>query len=206
MTPRVTVYSDYICPFCFIGKALGDRLERQFGIEAEWKGFEIHPEIPQEGCDLQSLGFSEDRVAATYSRITELADEVGVRLEPSPRISNSRLALEVAEFAKDKGRFPEYHDAVFQAYWQEGRDIGNREELYSIAAGAGLDTEELEAYLKNGHAETKLNEHLREAVKYGIDGVPTFIIGRRMIVGAQPYEVLEKAFKEELSGDASGSE
>ncbi|MEE8470988.1 MAG: DsbA family protein [Dehalococcoidia bacterium] len=126
MLPEVVVYSDYICPFCFIGKALVDRLEKRFGIEAEWKGFEIHPEIPASGCDFKSLGFSEGRAAAMLSRIRELADEVGLRFEPPALMSNSRLALEIAEFAKEKERFKEYHQAIFEAYWQQGKDIGSR--------------------------------------------------------------------------------
>jgi predicted DsbA family dithiol-disulfide isomerase len=198
MEPKIVVYSDYVCPFCFIGKSLADRLEKQFGIEAVWKGFEIHPEIPPGGCDLKSLGFSDGRAAAMFSRIAQLADEAGLRLEPQARISNTHLALQVAEFAKERGRFREYHKAVFEAYWQRGKDIGDRTQLFSIAAKAGLDLKELEAYLKSGKADVKLEQYLREVHRYGIDGVPTFFIGNKMVVGAQPYEVLEAAVKEEL--------
>ena len=198
MDPKIVVYSDYVCPFCFIGKSLEDRLEKQFGIEAEWKGFEIHPEIPPEGCDFKSLGFGEGTAAAMFSRIAQLADKAGLCLEPQARISNTHLALQVAEFAKEKGRFKEYHQAVFEAYWQRGKDIGDRKQLFSIAAKAGLDLKEVEAYLKSGKADVKLGQYLREVRQYGIDGVPTFLIGNKMVVGAQPYEVLEAVVKEEL--------
>jgi predicted DsbA family dithiol-disulfide isomerase len=198
MELKIVVYSDYVCPFCFIGKSLADRLERQFGIETEWKGFEIHPEIPPVGCDLKSLGFGDGPAAAMFSRIAQLADEAGLRLEPQARVSNTHLALQVAEFAKGKGRFKEYHQAVFEAYWQLGKDIGDRKQLFSIAAKAGLDLKELEAYLKSGKADVKLEQYLREVRQYGIGGVPTFLIGNKMVVGAQPYEVLEAVVKEEL--------
>jgi predicted DsbA family dithiol-disulfide isomerase len=196
--PKVTVYSDYICPFCFIGKRLADRLEERFGIETEWKAFEIHPEIPRGGCDFESLGFSGGMADALLSRVMGLADEVGVRIVPPARIPNSRLALEVAEFAKEGARFREYHEAVFRAYWQEGTDIGDREQLFAIAGGAGLDPADLESYLRSGQADAKLSESLGEVLRLGIDGVPTFIIGTRKVVGAQPFEVLERAFEEEL--------
>ncbi len=195
--PGVTVYSDYICPFCFIGKRLADRLEARFGIEAEWKGFEIHPEIPRGGCDYESLGFSGGMADALLSRIMSLAGEVGLRIVPPARIPNSRLALEVAEFAKKTGRFRDYHEAVFRAYWQDGVDIGDRERLFSIAAAAGLDGAELEAYLNSGRAADRLNGYLREVLERGIEGVPTFVIGDRKVVGAQPFEVLESVFEEE---------
>jgi len=196
-SPRVTVYSDYICPFCYIGKRLADRLEARFGIEAEWKGFEIHPEIPRGGCDYESLGFSGGVTDALLSRITGLAGEVGLDIAPSSRIPNSHLALEVAEFAKESGRFRDYHEAVFRAYWQEGVDIGDREQLFAIAAAAGLDRAELEAYLGSGCAAARLNGYLREAHQQGIAAVPTFVIGDRKVVGAQPFEVLESVFEEE---------
>jgi predicted DsbA family dithiol-disulfide isomerase len=135
---------------------------------------------------------------ALLSRVMGLADEVGLRIVPPTRIPNSRLALEVAEFAKEKRRFREYHEAVFRAYWQKGVDIGDRERLFGLAVGAGLDTGDLESYLRSGRAEAKLNEYLREVLRQGIDGVPTFVIGDRKVVGAQPFDVLERAFEEEL--------
>lgn len=200
MPPKVTVYSDYICPFCLIGKSRVDRLEEQFGVEVEWKGFEIHPETPPEGRDRKSFGYSEDQMAAMSSHIEEMCAEEGLEVAPRTRSSNSKLAMQIGEFAKEKGRFKEYHDAVFRTYWQEGKDIGQRELLLAVAAEAGLDVGELEAYLEGDGADEKLAEHLREVMQYGIDGVPTFIIGNKMVVGAQPYEVLEKVLKGELSG------
>jgi predicted DsbA family dithiol-disulfide isomerase len=202
VVPRVTVYSDYICPFCFIGKQRVDRLESKFGIDVEWKGFEIHPETPTGGGDLASIGFDEDRAAAIYSRVQELSEDSSLKLNRPSRISNSRLALQIAEFAKEKGRAREYHEAVFRAYWQEGKDIGDRELLFSLAAQVGLGPEELDAYLKSGQAAAEMSRHLQEAREYGIDGVPTFVIGSKMVVGAQPYEVLERVFLEELSHDS----
>ena len=201
MAPKVIVYSDYICPFCFIGKERVDRLEREFGVDVEWKGFEIHPEIPPDGSDLASLGFDEATAAAIHSQVRELSEEAGLKLNPSTRISNSRLALQIAEFAKEKGKFREYHEAVFRGYWQEGKDIGHREQLFTLAAQADLDLEELEFYLESGKAADKLNQHLQEVREYGIDGVPTFIIGNKMVVGAQPYKVLEEILSKELSSE-----
>ncbi len=196
MIPKVTVYSDYICPFCLIGKERVDRLEREFEIDVEWKGFEIHPETPPDGSDLAPLGFDEATVTVILSRVLELSDEAGLKLNPLARISNSRLALQIAEFAKETGKFKEYHEAVFRAYWQEGKDIGHREQLFSLAVQVGLDIADLESYLESGKAADKLSQYLREVRDYGISGVPTFIIGNKMVVGAQPYEVLEKVLRE----------
>ena len=201
MALKVIVYSDYICPFCFIGKERADRLEKEFGVDVEWKGFEIHPEIPPDGSDLASLGFDEATTAAIHSQVKKLSEEAGLKLNPLTRISNSRLALQIAEFAKEKGKFKEYHEAVFRGYWQEGKDIGNREQLFSLVTQAGLDLKELESYLESDNAADKLDQHLQEVREYGISGVPTFIIGNKMVVGAQPYKVLEEVLSEELAND-----
>ena len=202
MALKVIVYSDYICPFCFIGKERVDRLEEKFEIDVKWKGFEIHPETPAGGSDLASLGFDEAYVTAMLSRVLELSDEAGLKVNLPSRISNSRLALQVAEFAKENGKFKEYHEAVFRAYWQEGKDIGHNEQLFSLAVQVGLDIEELESYLESGKAADQLSHHLQEVRDYGISGVPTFVIGNKIVVGAHPYEVLEKVFIEELSNNS----
>lgn len=204
MAPKVIVYSDYICPFCFIGKERVDRLERELGVDVEWKGFEIHPEIPVGSSDLASLGFDEATAAAIHSQVQKLSEEAGLKLNPSTRLSNSRLALQVAEFAKEKGKFKEYHEAVFRAYWQKGEDIGSREQLFPLVVQAGLDLNELESYLESGKGADKLKQHLQEVREYGINGVPTFVIGNKMVVGAQPYQVLEKVLNEEFPGDNRG--
>ncbi len=198
MSRKVIIYGDYICPFCYIGQKRVDQLEEQFGIEVEWKGLEIHPETPLEGVDLKSLGFDKSRAAAIHSQVQKLSEEAGLKLNLRSWISNSRLALQIGEFAKEKGKFKEYHEGVFKAYWQESKDIGHREQLFSVSVQAGLDSRELETYLESGKAAGKLNQHLQEILQYGIDGLPAFIIGNKMVVGAHPYEVLEKMVKQEL--------
>ncbi|MCH7521294.1 MAG: DsbA family protein, partial [Candidatus Marinimicrobia bacterium] len=165
-----------------------------------WKGFEIHPETPPDGSDLASLGFDEATAGAIHSHVRKLSEEAGLKLNLPSRISNSRLALQIAEFAKEKGKFKEYHEAVFRAYWQEAKDIGDREQLFSLAAEVGLDLEELEAYLESGKAADRLNQHLQEVRENGISGVPTFVIGDKMVVGAQPYEQIRSVVKDVLTG------
>jgi predicted DsbA family dithiol-disulfide isomerase len=195
--PKVTVYSDYICPFCYIGKNRVERLEEEFDVDVEWKGFEIHPETPEEGRTIEEMGFNKEYIEMARTNVNRLANQDGLEIKLPPRVSNSRLALEISEYAKQKGKFKEFYDAVFNAYWKEGRDIGSKEYLFQIAEESGLKTKELKTYLEEGRGHKKLNEHLSEVRSLGITGVPTFIVGDKMIVGAQPYEVLKKAALEE---------
>jgi predicted DsbA family dithiol-disulfide isomerase len=193
MKPKVTVYSDYICPFCYIGKERVDRLQQDFDLEIEWKGFEIHPETPPEGRAIEELGMDKEVLEFLKGSVERLAKEANLELKLPPMVSNSRMALEIAEYAKESDKFDEYHREVFNAYWLEGKDIGNFDVLTDIVKKAGLDLEDMNSYLKSGKAAEAIAGHLREIRALGISGVPTFLIGDQLVVGAQPYEVIKKA-------------
>ncbi len=91
--------------------------------------------------------------------------------------------------------FDAYHALVFEKYWIEDKDIGNLNVLLDFATSIGLDRDELHAYLKSDEPAKILHKHFAEARKLGITGVPTFIIGRTIISGAQPYAVFTKALE-----------
>lgn len=206
MKPKITVYSDYICPFCFIGKERVDKLEEEFKVDVEWRGFEIHPETPREGRTIEDLNMDKGYIEMMRDNVMKLAKEAKLNIKFPSKLSNSRLALEISEYAKEKGKFREFHSAIFDACWREGRDIGNMEFLFKTAKKVGLDVGELKRYLKDGRAKKKLSEYLDEIKRYMITGVPTFIIGDKVVVGAQPYKVLKKAMEEEFAKEAGENE
>jgi predicted DsbA family dithiol-disulfide isomerase len=120
-----------------------------------------------------------------------MASEVGLPMADRDWVSNSRPALEAAEFARDAGKFDPFHRGVFSAYHAEGKDIGKREVLREIAITAGLDADEMIAALDDGRYRERVQEDVDLSREIGLSGVPAFIIGDRAIVGAQPYEVFE---------------
>ncbi len=193
MKKKVIVYSDYICPFCYIGKNRIDRIKKEFGVEVEWRGLEIHPETPKEGQTLEDMGVNPHYVEMVREHVKRLAKEENLDLKPHTRISNSKMALQLAEFAKENEKFDEYHDEVFKAYWMDVRDIGNPDILFDIIQKIGLDPNEARNFLEGGKAAQKMGEFLSEAKALGIDGVPTFLIGSKIVEGAQPYEVIKRA-------------
>lgn len=120
-----------------------------------------------------------------------MAAEAGLTMTDRNWISNSRPALEAAEYAREQGRFEPFHRAVFDAYFAEGRDIGKHDVLREIATSVGLDADGMIDALNDGRYVDRVDEDLEISRQIGLTGVPAFIIGNRAIVGAQPYEVFE---------------
>lgn len=134
-----------------------------------------------------------------YERLKASGAPYGLKFAESqnPVLSNSRLALEASEFARDAGHFHEFHEKMFEAYFGEGQNIGNRDVIADIAAACGLDTEELGRALDEGRYRDRLEEGLAEGHRYGVSGTPTFIINDKYkVVGAQPLEVMRRALAE----------
>ncbi len=140
MATRITLYSDFVCPFCFVTEASSlVRLEREYDVELDWRGFELHPDTPPGGVTLADyFGAARARAMARY--IEEFAASFGVfGLAPHERIPNTRKALAVAEWARTKGRLHPLRRAVMNAYWLGGRDIEDDGVLAACASEAGLD-------------------------------------------------------------------
>ena len=190
---KIVVFSDYICPFCYIGYYRVEQLKDKFNLKVEWRPFEIHPETPKKGAKLSNLPFPKEYLEMMKANIEKLAKDVGITFRFTDNLPNSRLALFFSEFARKKGRFDEFHKKVFDAYWKDGQDIGNQDFLISIAESIGFVGDEILEYIEGGEPFEELKNSLKELRKYGINGVPTFIIGDKIVIGAQPYEVFEQA-------------
>jgi predicted DsbA family dithiol-disulfide isomerase len=185
---RVTVVSDYICPWCYLGLARIERLQREFDIEVEWRPSELHPEIPEGGRDLS-------RSVAYYNRLLPVFVEAGLPFQPPVRVPNSRLALESAEFARERDAFESYHRALFDAYFAQGRDIGDIETLVEIAAASGLDARSLREAVASHAYSARVDELTDGTRALGVASTPTFVFecGERRFAqpGAQDYAVFE---------------
>ena len=168
-------------------------MQREFEIEVEWRPYELHPEIPSEGID-RSAGDSGRR-AASHEHLRALAEEAGLTFRPSTRVPNSHRSLEAAEFAREQGAFAPYHRALFEAYFGQGRDIGDVEVLAELGAASGLDPAALRDALASRRYASLVDERTEEARGWDVTGTPTVIFEngeRRLpIVGAQEYALFE---------------
>jgi predicted DsbA family dithiol-disulfide isomerase len=115
-----------------------------------------------------------------------------------PIVPNTRLALRLTELAREQGLHEQFHERLMDAYWSEATDIGAADELRRLAAEVGLDTNGVERVLADSSAYLDVVEaSTRQAQSIGINAIPAFLLDRRLIVlGAQPFEVFERAFAE----------
>ena len=159
----------------------------------EWRPYELHPEIPSEGIDRS--GGASARRAGYYDQLRALAEDAGLTFRPGTRVPNSHRSLEAAEFAREQGAFAPYHRALFEAYFGQGRDIGDVEVLAELGAASGLDPDALREALVSRRYASLVDERTEEARGWDVTGTPAFIFEngeRRLpIVGAQEYALFE---------------
>lgn len=193
------IFSDPICPWCYIGKvrlerALESRPNHQFDIR--WHPFQLNPDMPPEGMDRQdylTLKFGDEKsVMAAYAPVIEAAEATGLTLDlPAiTRTPNTLNAHRLFHWAGLEGRQHAMVSALFRAYFQEGRDIGDSVTLLDLARTAGLDMALIERLLNTDADCAEIAKADRAARARGIQGVPFFIIDNSYAVsGAQPSEV-----------------
>ncbi len=202
---KIEVWSDVVCPFCYVGKR---RLEAALGafahrddVEVVWRSFELAPDAPAETGEpidamlARKYGMDLAEARAANVRVTAMAAEVGLefRLDRA-RSGNTFDAHRVLHFAAERGLGGEAKERLLRAYFCEGRAIGVRDELVALGVELGLDDRELSVALAgDDHAEA-VRADRREARELGVEGVPFFVIDRRYAVsGAQPDAVFAEA-------------
>jgi predicted DsbA family dithiol-disulfide isomerase len=168
-----------------------EKLRAEYDLSVRWIAFPLHPETPPEGRLLEDL-FRARRadMEETMARLKRVARELGLPLGERKRTYNSRLAQELGKWAESKGRGDLFHDAVFRAYFVEGRNIGDPEELVDLAAKAGLSSEEAGKVLRARTFRETVDADWERSRAMDISAVPTFVAGGEQLVGAQHYEVL----------------
>lgn len=199
---QIEVVFDLVCPWCFLGtRRLRRALRARPDLAADilWRPFLLNPDIPPGGLPRQEYVMrkfgGEDRARRLHATITELGRSEGVnfRFDRIRRVPPSLDAHRVVRLASRQGLGDAAVDALFEAYFCEGEDIGNHDVLAAIAGTFGMDASTVQRQLAGTQEAEAVHADNLRAHRLGINGVPCFVVqGRHAIAGAQEPEVLER--------------
>jgi predicted DsbA family dithiol-disulfide isomerase len=199
-TVHLDVFSDYTCPWCYVGWARLEsalrRVPEATDVEVRWRPYEIHAEVPTEGMPVEELPYSREQWAQMQEALRRSAAEEGLEVGRRPKVSNTHRALMAGEYARveESERFPGFHEALFKGYFAEGRDLGDPDVVEDIARSSGLDVGRMANVLNAGDYEAAITETTDTARRLGVTATPTFVFDKRFVaVGAQSSEVLLQA-------------
>ena len=209
---KIEIWSDYACPFCYIGEK---RLEKAIAevssdnIDIEFKSFELDPtasnEVVSDTVDRFAIkyGMSKEDAAHRIEQISMMGRREGIDFKySSTRYTNTFDSLRLTKLAQERGH-NEIITKLFDAYFTKNLELSNHGVLKKIAIECGLDENEVDEFLKGDKYAADVRNDEREAAMLGIHGVPYFVIGGKYgLSGAQPVEVLKQAINEALTDEA----
>ena len=197
---RLTVYSDYVCPFCYLGHRSLERYResREEALAVDWHPFDLRSgkRGPDGGIDRSADdGKDDDYYEQARENVRRLQEQYDVEMSLDLATGVDSLNAQLASFYVNEEypeRWPAFDEAVFDALWQDERDIGDPAVLADLAEETGLDGEEIRAATEDEDLRRRLNEQFREAQRQGVTGVPTFAYDGYAARGAVPPEHLER--------------
>jgi predicted DsbA family dithiol-disulfide isomerase len=211
MKMKVEIWSDVMCPFCYIGKRKFEKALEQFDqhdqVEVVWKSFQLNPQLTtQPGKSLnqylsETKGWSLEQAEQMNERVTQMAREEGLdyHLEKAV-VANSFDAHRLVQFAKQSGKGDAAEEALFRAYFTEGKNTADHAVLSALGESIGLDKNEVEQVLNSERFSQEVKTDIAESAQLGIRGVPFFVIDRKYgISGAQPSQVFADALRQSFS-------
>lgn len=209
---KVEIWSDVMCPFCYIGKRKFEKALEQFPererIEIEWKSFQLNPDMKTEpGRSINDYlsevkGWEPSYAEEVSNHVTKIASEVGLEYNMDQAVvANSFDAHRFVQYAKTKGKGDDAEEQLFKAYFTDGKNTADHETLLDLGRAIGLDDVELSKVLEGNQFADHVRKDIYEAQQVGARGVPFFVLDRKYAVsGAQQPETflgaLEKSFAE----------
>lgn len=209
---KVEIWSDVMCPFCYIGKkkfetALAEFQSREM-VDVEWKSFQLMPDLKTTGTKnlhkflMEQKGMSIGDAKRLNAHVEQMAKQAGVYFDFENAIpANTFNAHRLLHFAKKQGKQSEAEEVLFRAYLVEGKNIDDKETLVQLGMTIGLDAAPLKSALTDDSFTNDVHKDIQEAGQLGVRGVPYFVFDRKYAIsGAQDNQVflqtLEKSFTE----------
>lgn len=210
---KIEIWSDVMCPFCYIGKRRFEsalaKFEHKHEVQIVWKSFQLNPQMktdPQKNINqylAEIKGWTLDQAESMNDRVTQMAAAEGLHYDLDKAIvANSFDAHRLIQLAKTHNKGDEAEECLFKAYFSEGKNTADHSTLIQLGAEAGLDKNEVEKMLNENSFTTEVQKDISEARKLGINAVPFFLIDRKYgISGAQQsetfLEALNKSWEEQ---------
>ena len=195
MSVVIQFFFDYVCPYCYLGEAILKRAAAATNVEVVRRAYQLRESGPPK---LEPQG---ERINAAWENsILPLATELDVEIHQPSRMPLTRLAHEAAAWARQRGRFEQFHAKLFRACFVEDKDVSEMSVLKEIAWQSGLNSNEMEKALVGHHTAEEVDEDLLIARTYGITSVPTFVIAGHPLRGVQDTAVLINAIELARSG------
>lgn len=195
----VEIWSDVMCPFCYLGKRNFEAAVKQFTgkekVEIEWKSFQLNPALGTEGMSTleylsQMRGMQEEQVRASFEGIRLAGAEKGLIFNfDKTVVTNTAAAHRLIQLAKEKGKGDEAEELLFKAHFTDGLNVSDPQVLAATGRELGLSAAETESAQADPRYQEGLDKDLYEARQIGVRGVPFFVFDRKYAVsGAQPAE------------------
>ena len=198
---QLVVYSDYVCPFCYLGRASLDRYQadREQTLEIDWRPFDLRSgQRRSDGTIDHSVdtGKDESYFEQAKENVRRLQEKYDVAMDLEIARDIDSLPAQVVAYhlktAVDYETWLAFDEAVFEALWQDGRDIGDEDVLVDVATSVGVDAETVRAALDDEELRSEVREQFEAAQQQGVTGVPTFAYDGYAARGAVPPEQLQR--------------
>ena len=209
----IEIFSDVVCPWCLIGKRNLEAAISQLAVEHKaakdikinWRSFQLNPQLPLNGisrAEYTSTKFGgTERAAMFYNRIQQAGQEVGLKLnfDKITTQPNSAILHALVYAAEAIQRDHDFVENLFKAFFIDGVDLSNKDNIIALATDIELDTTTIEAVLNDGLFMDNIKEDIQQSTRLGIQGVPFFIINQTIgLSGAQPPAAIAKAIEQSL--------
>ncbi|MBY5950173.1 DsbA family oxidoreductase [Algoriphagus sp. NF] len=208
---KIEIWSDVVCPFCYIGKRKLEKALDKFPlkdqVEIEWKSFQLNPEEKTNPSIntlehlAQSKGWSMDQTREITSNVVEMAKEHGLEFDfEKAKVANTKNAHRLIHFAKQQGKGGEMKERLLKAYFSDGENVDDPNTLIKLGAEIGLKESEIKSMLASNQFDDAVDQDIYESRLIGVRGVPFFVLDRKFgISGAQPDEVFEETIEKAWS-------
>jgi len=211
---KVEIWSDIMCPFCYIGKrhfeSALSTFDNSADIEIEWKSFQLDPTIPNDiSADTtvyeylaERKGVSVEQATQMHEGVMEMARAAGLIYNfDIAKVANSFNAHRMIQMAKSKGLGDAAEEKLFRSYFTEGRNFGDTDDLIKMGVEIGLSETDVKESLSNDDYAYKVKQDIQEGEKLGVRGVPFFVFDRKYVIsGAQPVEAFTQTLEQTYSG------